>query len=534
MVAKQELEQAWEKFSPEQRKRIRDAVLMKRAKTDLAAFGEYVFGHQPAHHHQQIIDFLQKYPNENLLIVAPPRHAKTTWVGVIYPTFQLMQHPEKHIIYISATIDQATNQSLQIRDTIQNNERFQEICPDIKPALTRQWTKTRWTVRSPRFKNDKDPTFITSGNKGNILGATGDEIIIDDLNDEKNTATPYMREVVQNWVVRTVMTRLSPTGRIVCIMTRWHAGDLAGYFKKIGWKTLELQAIGCGGCILDHFHRPKNEPLWPDLWPLERLLKTKSGMDMWQWEGVYQANPTPLGGTIWKEEWWRYYAVGPQPETEDENDQLPKLPNEFDFKIQSWDCSQKTGEENDYSACSTWGYYKGNYYLLDAFKKKMEYPELKAEVKRLYAIHRPGAVLVEDASSGSSLVQELPIETSIPIIPIKVEADKQARARAASWAAQAGRIYLPQSSSYIADWIREHSDFPQGNYRDQCDATSQAILWLRQNTSQDEEMEEALEYGKGRSVWSLNTAEFFSADDFVADGLSRWNRFGSSIEYDDD
>ena len=526
---KEELKSFYNSLSSAEQEKIRGILLKKSAMDNMSNFGEYVYGHKPARHHIQIIKLIEENPNDNLLIIAPPRHAKTTYCGVILPTYMIAKQPGIHIIYVSSTIEQSLKQSIQVRDTVQNNPQFREICSDVTPAYHRQWQKNSWTVKSPRFLSDKDPTFIATGFDGNILGSTGDLIIIDDLNDRKNTATPYMRQKVQDWVVRTLLTRLSPKGRVICIMTRWHADDLAAFFKDNNFKTLVMPALGCGGCTLDHEHRPLNEALWPSEWSFDRLVtKVKNTMDMWQWEGVYQGNPTPSGGSIWREEWWRYYRTDPN------NEKLPLCPEEFSLKVQSWDTSQKTGEENDWSVCTTWGFSGGNYYLLDVFRKKMEYPELKQAVKNQYGIHLPGIVLVENASSGQSLVQELPVETSIPILPIKVESDKQARGRAASWAAQAGRVYLPESSDWLYEFVQEMNDFPQGRWRDQADSVSQALTWIRLNTSDDSTLGESMDANVlSRSHWAVTQSDrivdiedILGSDELYQDGfLSRWNRF---------
>lgn len=520
-----ELRNAWSRLSDVEQRELRHKLLKKKARTDLGAFGEYVFNLKPAPHHQQILDLLTKYPEDDLLIVAPPRHAKTTWVGVIYPLFRIMQDPSVHVVYVSSTIEQSLKQSIEVRDSIETNDYFKQVCDDVFPAKNRQWQKNMWTIRSQRWRGDKDPTFIATGFDGNILGSTADEIIIDDLNDRKNTATPYMRQKVQDWVARTVLTRRSPRGRVVCIMTRWHADDLAGWFKTLGFKCLEMQAIGCGGCNIDHQHRPKDAPLWKEEWSFEKLLKVKTTMDIWQWEGVYQGNPTPIGGTIWKEEWWRYYRTDFESPAQKE---LPSLPQDYSLKIQSWDTSQKEGSENDWSVCETWQYEQGNYYLIDVYRAKHEYPDLKKAVIEQYRKHYPGVVLIEEASSGASLVQEMPIETSVPIIGIKPETDKLARAKASTPPLMAGRVFLPAAADWLYTFVQEHSDFPQGKWRDQVDATSQALTWIRTNTGDGSDaLQGTDDLRVPRSHWSPTAADALGGDILIGEdwGLSRWSRF---------
>jgi phage terminase large subunit-like protein len=50
--------------------------------------------------------------------------------------------------------------------------------------------------------------------------------------------------------------------------------------------------------------------------------------------------------------------------------------------VQSWDTAFKTGEANDYNVCTTWGEADTGYYLLDVFKRRVEFAALKLFVPR--------------------------------------------------------------------------------------------------------------------------------------------------------
>ena len=79
--------------------------------------------------------------------------------------------------------------------------------------------------------------------------------------------------------------------------------------------------------------------------------------------------------------------------------------------VQSWDTTFKDKETNDFSVCTTWVVGLSGYYLIDLWRDRVEFPELKRKCNELYAIHNPTEVLIEDKASGQSLIQELQRET---------------------------------------------------------------------------------------------------------------------------
>lgn len=171
---------------------------------------------------------------------------------------------------------------------------------------------------------------------------------------------------------------------------------------------------------------------------------------------------------IIKREWWRYYK---------------ELPKRFINVVQSWDTAFKKKEENDYSVCTTWGETESGYFLLDFWRERVEYPELRRQVLAQYEKSRPYEILIEDKASGQSLIQDLQRETKLPIKPIKVDTDKIARVNAVTPTIEAGNVYLPENAPWLADFINECSDFPSGEHDDVPDSLSQALNYLRSKQS---------------------------------------------------
>ena len=164
-----------------------------------------------------------------------------------------------------------------------------------------------------------------------------------------------------------------------------------------------------------------------------------------------------------KREWWRFYQLGA-------STSLGIIKT-----IQSWDTAFKTKEENDFSVCTTWGISKSHFYLLDVFRERLEFPELKRKVVQLAEKYNVNEILIEDKASGQSLIQELERETRLPVKKIKVDRDKYSRLVAITPLIEAGKIVLPENAPWLEQYINEFEEFPNGEFDDQVDSTTQAI-----------------------------------------------------------
>ena len=151
-------------------------------------------------------------------------------------------------------------------------------------------------------------------------------------------------------------------------------------------------------------------------------------------------------------------------------------PSECRLTLQSWDTASKGGPDNDWSVCTTWIVTRQNrWYLVDVWRRRVDYPALKAAVQTLARIWKARRVLIEDTGAGTSLVQELRGRVS-GIIAVKPEGDKVSRLAVASAKFEAGEVLLPQRAPWLADLEAELFTFPGSRHDDQCDSISQALL----------------------------------------------------------
>jgi predicted phage terminase large subunit-like protein len=122
---------------------------------------------------------------------------------------------------------------------------------------------------------------------------------------------------------------------------------------------------------------------------------------------------------------------------------------------------------------------QGNIYIIDRFKDKLEFPELKRAAMSMAYRDKVNAIVVEDKASGQSLIQELRRETKHSVIPYKVDRDKVARAYSVTPMIEGGRVYLPEWGSWVEDYISCMSSFPSGLNDDDVDATTVGLSYCR-------------------------------------------------------
>jgi predicted phage terminase large subunit-like protein len=147
--------------------------------------------------------------------------------------------------------------------------------------------------------------------------------------------------------------------------------------------------------------------------------------------------------------------------------------------LQSWDTANKTGELNDYSVCTTWGYYDVYFYLLDVFRKRLNYPDLKRAVVDQWRLDNPNRVLIEDKSSGIPLIQELRADGIFGIESYKPTpgSDKYLRRRAQSIKFESGKGFLPSEAPTSTNTSANSQAFPAAS------TTTRSILRLKLSNS---------------------------------------------------
>lgn len=436
-------------------------------RSSLYEYMDYVLGMPPAAHHKEWIAALESGA-KRILIVAPPRHAKTTIVGIVWLSHEIGKNPNIHIAYCSNTARQANRQSVACRDLVALNERYQRVFPGVVLDQGKGTGENEWFVTRTN-EWDKDATFQCTGVGGPILGAGVDILVLDDVADQENMATAYQRERLLEWLKQTALTRLDPGGRVVCIMTRWHEHDPAGEFQQQGWTVIQQKAVQEDGSAL-----------WPEQWPLEELEAERNSIGERLFDLMYQGNVIPVSGNVFKREWWRYWESSAtcfeeHPPRDCQKEVHPKV----QAVVQSWDTAFEAKRQADYSVCTTWALCQNGHYLLDLYRRQVEFPQLKQAAQDLAARWGARYVLIEGAASGKPLVHELTQGTRLPLVEVNPQGDKTARAQAVTPEFETGRVFVPREPAWRDTLEHELEAFPLGEHDDIVDSVTQYLNWAR-------------------------------------------------------
>ena len=444
------------------------------ARSDLYFFSRWMFAQRKgfkwlrAPHHKIVCDALMRVFNgecKRLIINIPPRYSKTELV-LNWIAWCLGRVPDSEFILTSYSAALAINNSWTARELVLH-EAYQEIFPAVQlrhdKAGAHDWRTTSGGVVYAAGAGGT----ITGYGAGKHRAGFGGAIVIDDPHKPDEATSDVIRQGVLDWFTNTLESRKNDPANtpIVLIMQRLHEKDLAGWLAVNGngeqWEHICLPALS----------DDESTALWPEKHTVE-MLKQMRDANPYVFSGQYQQRPSPLGGGLLKGAWFKRYRV------------LPRIL----FRAIYADTAQKTKEHNDYSVFQCWGKGEdGNAYLIDQIRGKWEAPELKRRATDFWNKHIAQdpvqygglrAMKVEDKASGTGLIQDLSVSSSIPVLPIERDKDKLTRVMDIAGYVEAGRCYIPEEASWVGDFVAECEGFTPNDtheHDDQIDPMCDAI-----------------------------------------------------------
>jgi predicted phage terminase large subunit-like protein len=114
----------------------------------------------------------------------------------------------------------------------------------------------------------------------------------------------------------------------------------------------------------------------------------------------------------------------------------------------------------------------------------MDYPELKRQAREQAALHKAKVILVEDAASGTALIQELIQEGVQGITRYAPKMDKVMRMHSVTSTLENGLMFVPEKAPWLEVYLHELVTFPRGKFDDQADSTSQALDWAKERATE--------------------------------------------------
>lgn len=411
--------------------------------------------------------------NRRLIINIPPRYMKSIICSVALPAFILGHNPKATVICVSYSDDLSLKFANDCRNVMESDW-YKDMFPGTRIS------KSRRSVAD--FETTKNGGRLSTSVGGTLTGRGADFIVIDDPIKPTDAMSDIIREKVNQWFQSTLCSRLNDKklGCILLIMQRLHENDMTGFLlnSDMGFKLLRLPVVAEEDehweikrpfsnkilCIT----RAPGDLLHPDRDGEQEILELRKTMGELAFACQYQQRPAPLVGNLIHKDWIHYYN---------------ELPDKMDRIFLSWDTASKVSANNAFSACSVIGIKNQKLYLLQIYRERLEFPALCRKIAELHEEYKtkyPSALittLIEDASSGPSLAQQLRYEHGdMKVTLVKPDTDKITRLESVSSYIENGLILFPSvAPNWWQDFSSELFTFPNTTFKDQCDAFSQCL-----------------------------------------------------------
>jgi len=402
----------------------------------------------PGRHHKIIADALEEVTAgrlKRLMIFMPPRHGKSMETSQYFPPWYLGKRPSDQFIFATYAQEFADDWGRLVRDQLLD-PRHNRIFPS---CLLRSDTQS-----VQRLATTAGGVYYAAGVGGPITGRGADILLIDDpIKGREDADSDVMRKKLKNWYTAVAYTRLQGNASIVLIQTRWHEDDLAGWLlkehKHENWHVIEMPAIDEAG-----------DALWPEMFPIERLLQIRKTLSVRDWSALYMQSPAPDEGAMFKSAWFKDYDV------------VPPGSNYYGASDYA-----ATPDDNDYTEHGVFAVDKDrNIYFVDWWTGQQATDVwIDAQVD-LIQLHAPLAWVGEAGPIRRAIepfLEARMIErvawTTLHWLPSIMA--KEVRVRGFQALASLGKVYFPRTA-WAGDVKRQLLQFPTGKYDDKVDVCS--------------------------------------------------------------
>lgn len=378
------------------------------------------------------------------IVSIPPRHGKSELISHWTPAWYLDTFPDRRVMLASYEADFAAHWGRKVRTFFET---------DGVPSNTRVRGNSH---AADRWETTAGGSMNTAGVGGAFTGKGGDLLLVDDpVKNWVEASSPGRRQVIWDWFVSTFLTRAEPDASIFILMTRWHEDDLAGRLLREHpgvWNEIKMPAIDVDGCAL-----------CPERYSVADLEAIKKAIGSFMFGALYQQNPVPPEGGIFKRQWFKLWTV---------------MPARFDEIIQSWDLPLDKTETSSFASGQVWGRLGADHYLIDEVHEQLDFPGICEAIEKTSATWPQARTkVIENKAAGGPAIATLKRKIS-GLVPYNPKGSKEARAISVSGIVEAGNVWLPHPSvhPWSRDFLEEVCTFPKAAFKDRVDAMVQALL----------------------------------------------------------
>lgn len=349
-----------------------------------------------------------------VLLAAPREHAKSTFFTFGDPLHDICYELRRFIILISDTNNQATGFTLPIRLELEDNPRLRHDFGDLRGPT---WAKNDYTTAT-------GVRVLARGRGEKVRGLKNrqyrpDKVVVDDFENDTNVRNPQLVKEGIDWLLKAVIGSAGAGFVFEMVGNLFHPKSVLSQMmaaKNEAGEPLYISRIY--SAILDE-GTPYERPLWPAVWPLERLRQKRGFMGMVAFNAEMM-NRTGAADSPFRETWFKYFRR--------EEIALPKL-----IVATFCDPSAKNGEANDFKGIITVGLDRQamQFYCLHAWIRRASPGEMFAAAYRQVDAYG-GAIGIEENMLEDFLHEAIANYAKeagryLPWRPLKHSTNKQAR-----------------------------------------------------------------------------------------------------------
>jgi hypothetical protein len=272
------------------------------------AFFELMTGFILPDHHKRAVDALfDAMKKEKGLVVEMFRGAaKTTVFDNAFAAFVIGHHPDWTGFIVQASGESANDNAAEIADYIKWKPGWRLVFPHVVPDEERGWGEKGYNVKRDDISygewakikaGKKDPTFFGAGYRStSLIGKRPDWYVLDDINDERNTASERESRRVETLLNGTIFPAANMSKIQVVIGTPWNENDAIH------------QCLSTGE--FEHMKIPvytQENPTWPEMFPEEKIQKERRTIGEIEFARMYLLDLSKTKGLTLKEDWLRYF-----------------------------------------------------------------------------------------------------------------------------------------------------------------------------------------------------------------------------------
>jgi predicted phage terminase large subunit-like protein len=410
---------------------------------------------------------------KRLLIMCPPRHAKSMSTAVMAPAWSWIDRPHLKWLFASYAFPLAVRDSRLCRRILMSPW-FQERWGDKFRITSDQNTKIR-------FDNDKHGYRLSTSVKAAVTGYGGSIVVCDDPHSVGEAESPAVRERTLEWWWESMQSRLDDpaTGCFVVIGQRVHEQDLIGdIMRREGQDYTKL-------CLPaefepDHpqrwFRDPRKELgelLWPSHFNQKAIDKLKIALGPYAAAAQLSQRPAPRSGGFFKREWFTPVKVAP---------------GDLDL-VRGWDLAGSvkkiTKSDPDWTATVQigWSPARARWCITHAQRWREGPGDIRKIVHGLavsddirYGDRMKTRLVQDPGQAGLAQIQSyLAMLGGFNVKSAPASGDKAVNAEPIAGQAQIGNVDYVLNDDWNKEFFDELASFPTGAHDDYVDALSAAF-----------------------------------------------------------